>query len=78
MRTVGPMVGGGLIVLFGPADNFIVQAVMYACVFWTALHDPRAQAPRSAARAKHFYRDMVEGYRWVLGSPRDAASCCSC
>jgi MFS transporter, DHA1 family, staphyloferrin A biosynthesis exporter len=65
LRTVGPMVGGGLIALFGPADNFVVQAAMYGCVFWTALliRVPRRPASNTP---KHFYRDLVEGYRWAL------------
>jgi len=65
LRTVGPMVGGGLIALFGPADNFVVQAVMYACVFWTALLIRVPKRPASNT-PKHFYRDLVEGYRWAL------------
>jgi MFS family permease len=65
LRTVGPMVGGGLIALFGPADNFVVQAVMYGCVFWTALMIKVPKRPASTT-PKHFYRDLVEGYRWAL------------
>jgi MFS family permease len=65
LRTVGPMVGGGLIALFGPADNFVVQAVMYACVFWTALMIKVPKRPASTT-PKHFYRDLVEGYRWAF------------
>ena len=42
MRTIGPMVGGILIVLFGPANNFFLQSLMYLGVLWTvwALHLP--------------------------------------
>ena len=65
LRTIGPMVGGGLIALFGPADNFVVQAVMYGCVFWTAILIRAPKRPRSATKP-HFYKDLVEGYRWAL------------
>src|SRR5688572_13675583 len=65
LRTVGPMVGGGLIALFGPADNFIVQAVMYGLVLSTALMLKVPKRPASNT-PKHFYRDLVEGYRWAL------------
>jgi MFS family permease len=69
MRTVGPMLGGGLIALFGPADNFLVQAFAYLCVAATALMirvPKRPQAPRTA----HFVRDVAEGYKWALSNPQ--------
>jgi MFS family permease len=69
MRTVGPMIGGGLIALFGPANNFLVQAAAYAGVAITALmiRVPR-QPPRP--RTTSFVKDVAEGYKWALSNPQ--------
>ncbi len=65
MRTVGPMLGGGLIALFGPANNFHAQALAYALVAMSAAMirtSPRPVAPRRT----RLIADMVEGYAWAL------------
>ena len=69
MRTVGPMLGGGLIALFGPANNFLVQALAYLCVAVTALMirvPPRPVTPRTTS----FVKDVAEGYRYALSNPQ--------
>jgi MFS family permease len=69
MRTVGPMLGGGLIALFGPANNFLVQALAYLCVAITALMIRVPKKP-VAPRTTSFVKDVVEGYKWALGHPQ--------
>ncbi|MFA7249365.1 MAG: MFS transporter [Dehalococcoidia bacterium] len=69
MRSVGPAIGGALILLFGPSNNFMVQAVAYLLVIVTVLRIRLPERPAGAARRQSFMRDMVEGYRWVVGSP---------
>lgn len=69
MRAVGPMIGGALIVAFGPANNFLLQALLYAAVMATVLlirvpHRPAQTGPR-----KSFLRDLSEGYRYVMADP---------
>ncbi len=69
MRTIGPMVGGALIVFFGPANNFLLQALLYLSVMATVLMI-RLPGPPAGARVKRsFFRDMAEGYRFVIGDP---------
>ena len=69
MRAVGPAIGGALIVLFGPANNFLVQAVAYLFGMATVLHVRLPARPAGAARRKGFIEDLVEGYRWVIHTP---------
>jgi MFS family permease len=68
-RTAGPMLGGGLIVLFGPAENFLVQAAMYlgvlATVYMVKTFPPRIDH----SKRRSFFEDMREGYAWVASSP---------
>jgi MFS family permease len=68
-RTAGPMVGGGLIVLFGPAENFMVQALMYLGVMATVFMVKRFPPRLDASRRSSFFKDMKDGYKWVAGSP---------
>src|SRR4051812_21437864 len=68
-RTAGPMLGGGLIVLFGPAENFMVQAAMYLGVMGT-VYMVKTFPPRVDRSKRHsFFEDMREGYAWVASSP---------
>lgn len=67
-RTLGPMIGGALIVAFGAAANFSLQAIAYLCVLWTVvlikLPPRQGSAPRRAV-----FRDMREGYGFVFRNP---------
>ena len=38
MRSIGPAIGGFLILWIGPAGNFFVQAAAYALVIYTVIH----------------------------------------
>ena len=69
MRSVGPAIGGALIIFFGPANNFLVQAVAYLLVMVTVLQVRLPGRPAGAARRQTFMKDLLEGYRWVLSSP---------
>ncbi|MGE0058177.1 MAG: MFS transporter [Dehalococcoidia bacterium] len=66
MRAVGPAVGGALIVFFGPANNFLLQALLYLSVMVTVLMIKLPGKPAGAARKRDFLGDLVEGYQWVL------------
>lgn len=66
MRAVGPAVGGALIVFFGPANNFLLQALLYLSVMVTVLMIRLPAKPAGAARKRDFLGDLVEGYRWVI------------
>lgn len=68
-RALGPMIGGALIVTFGAAANFSLQAIAYLCVLGTVflIHLPPRQ-PSTARRA--VLRDMKEGYGFVFSNPQ--------
>ncbi|MBI2887361.1 MAG: MFS transporter [Chloroflexi bacterium] len=65
MRSVGPGVGGFLILWFGPGGNFLVQAGAYALIAVTVLRmrfPPQASpGPRRAA-----LQNLGEGIRFVV------------
>jgi MFS family permease len=69
MRSVGPMLGGGLIVFFGPANNFLVQAMAYLCVMVTALMVRRFPPRLTPSRRRSFFGDMADGYKWAAKNP---------
>ena len=69
-RTLGPMVGGGLIVLFGPAENFLVQACAYLGVLFTVTAIQRFPPRLQASRRNSVFKDMAEGYGWAIRNPR--------
>jgi hypothetical protein len=63
------MIGGALIVLFGPANNFFLQSLLYLGVMASVLLirvPARAQAPRKQA----FLKDLGEGYSYAAKSPQ--------
>ncbi len=69
-RTIGPMVGGALIVAFGPANNFFIQSFAYLGVMITVLmirFPARNQAP---SKKQSFFRDMAEGYSFAFKDPQ--------
>ena len=67
-RSIGPAIGGALIVAFGPANNFFLQGVAYLSVMATILTIRVKEAPRSGAR-KPFFDSVREGYGFVLFDP---------
>lgn len=68
-RSIGPAVGGLLIVAFGPANNFFLQGLAYLSVMITVLMIRVDAAPRQANR-KPFFESVREGYGFVLTDPR--------
>jgi MFS family permease len=68
-RSVGPAVGGGLIVLFGPANNFVLQGVAYLLVMSTVLMI-RNTKPREERPPRSFWKGMKEGYGFALSDPQ--------
>jgi MFS family permease len=69
MRTVGPMLGGALIVLFGPANNFFVQSCMYLAVMTTVLL-LRVPPRRQPNGRRSVFREMLEGYGFIARTPQ--------
>jgi MFS family permease len=68
-RSIGPAIGGLLIVWFGPANNFLLQGVAYLSVMATVLliRTERIQRPTNR---KPFFASVREGYGFVLQEPR--------
>jgi MFS family permease len=69
-RTAGPMLGGALIVYFGPGDNFLVQALVYLAVMGTVLVMRRISPRLEPSGRRSFWKEMVEGYRWAMSNPQ--------
>jgi MFS family permease len=71
MRVIGPMIGGLLIVLFGPAINFALQGVLFGAVFLLLLKF-RLRNPdkgRDASGRQSVLRSLGEGFSYVLHDP---------
>ena len=65
MRMIGPMAGGGLIVLFGPGWNFMIQALMYVGVLASLLaYHPEYAGTRKAERPP-FFKGLGEGFKYI-------------
>ena len=67
-RSIGPAVGGALIVAFGPANNFFLQGIAFLCVMATVLTIRVDDRPKAANR-KPFLESVREGYGFVLFDP---------
>ncbi len=66
MRILGPAIGGGMIALFGPGLNFLIQGILYVCA--TSLIVPFRAVPganmlKKAPRSP--LRDLMEGFKYV-------------
>lgn len=72
MRSLGPALGGFLILWFGPAGNFFVQAGAYALVTFTILKltlpPVRAGSIKTTARSS-----LQEGLHYIAGEPTTRA-----
>ncbi len=68
-RSVGPAVGGALIVIFGPANNFALQGVAYLLVMSSVLmiRNPKVHEARPP---QSFFQSMKEGYAFALSDPQ--------
>jgi len=67
-RTLASTGAGALIVAFGPANNFFIQACMYLAIMATVLSIKAKRPPRPALR-NHIFREMAEGYRYCSRNP---------
>lgn len=72
MRLIGPAVGGLLIVLVGPALNFFLQGLLFACVVLMLLRYRAEYSDGDTALARRTspVRSLVEGFRYVLSDRR--------
>jgi MFS transporter, DHA1 family, staphyloferrin A biosynthesis exporter len=65
MRSLGPALGGYLILWFGPGGNFLVQATAYALIAVTALRIA-FPPPQAAADGRRTRGSVREGLRYVM------------
>jgi len=72
MRSIGPAIGGFLLLWFGPAGNFFVQAGAYALVALTIfkLHLPEKKSGLVKTRARGSFR---EGWSYIAAQPTTRA-----
>jgi MFS family permease len=66
-RIIGPAVGGVLIVAFGAAGNFLIQAALFLCMvaIIIPMKVPHRQAPAGHASA---LRNLEDGFKYVWGN----------
>ncbi len=67
-RTLASSGAGALIVAFGAANNFLIQACMYLAIMATVL-SIKAKRPQRTSPRPHFFREMIEGYRYASRNP---------
>ena len=67
-RTLASTGAGALIVAFGAANNFLIQACMYLMIMTTVLSIKAKRRPQ-APRDRQFFKEMAEGYRYMSRNP---------
>ncbi|MCA9985395.1 MAG: MFS transporter, partial [Anaerolineales bacterium] len=72
MRSVGPAIGGFLILWFGPAGNFFVQAGAYALVALTIIKLQLPYENRAPATAQN-RASFREGWAYIVANPTTRA-----
>ena len=72
MRSLGPALGGFLLLWFGPAGNFFVQAGAYALVILTIV---KLRLPYEPPAVEHAQTrgGLVEGWKYVISNPTTLA-----
>lgn len=72
MRSIGPAIGGFLLLWFGPAGNFFMQAGAYALVTLTIV---KLRLPYERPTTKHAqpHGSFVEGWKYVISQPTTLA-----
>lgn len=68
MRSLGPAIGGFLILWFGPGGNFLVQAGAYALIALTTVRIAFPPGPSRGAQSR-MGRNLREGLRYVAREP---------
>jgi MFS family permease len=72
-RSIGPMIGGFVMVHYGVSDVFLVNAVSFIAIMAVLVHvRPWIDRPGLAARSLHFTGDIVSGFRYILRTPQIA------
>jgi MFS family permease len=72
MRSIGPAIGGLLLLWFGPAGNFFVQAGAYALVTLTIVK-LRLPYGQPAAERTQTRGSFAEGWKYVISQPTTLA-----
>jgi predicted MFS family arabinose efflux permease len=72
MRSIGPAIGGFLLLWFGPAGNFFVQAGAYALVTLTIVKLSLPGEKPDVAKAR-IQGSFLEGLKYVLSEPTTLA-----
>ena len=67
-RILSPAGAGLLIVAFGAASNFLIQACMYLAIMATVLSIKSKRRTQPAPR-RHFSKEVAEGFRYVSRNP---------
>ena len=67
-RTLAATGAGAMIVAFGAANNFLIQACMYLAIMATVLSIKTKRTPRTEPR-RHIFKEMAEGYRYCSRNP---------
>jgi MFS family permease len=65
MRMLGPAVGGGLIVIFGPGWNFMIQALMYVAVVISIIPYHAEYSTLKNTKRPPFFKGLGEGFRYI-------------
>ncbi len=68
MRSLGPAIGGFLILWFGPGGNFLVQAGAYALIALTTVRIAFPPGATGAAKVASL-RNLGDGLRFVASEP---------
>jgi MFS family permease len=67
-RTLAATGAGAMIVAFGAANNFLIQACMYLAIMATVLSIKTKRPPRTSPR-RRIFKEMAEGYRYCSRNP---------
>ena len=70
MRSIGPALGGVLILYFGAGGNFLIQAFAYVLVMITVVNMKFPEAVPPQTRVKH---KLSDGIRYIVGDPTTRA-----
>lgn len=73
MRSLGPALGGFLILWFGAGGNFLIQAAAYGLIMLNTLQLVFPPQPAAAGPRQGMVRNMAEGLRYVRREPETRA-----
>jgi MFS family permease len=68
MRSIGPAIGGFLILWFGPGGNFLVQAGAY-CLVMFSIVQIQFRVNKTVGIQTSPFQNIREGLRWVIKKP---------